>query len=68
MNADGSNKRALVTGDNAIRPAWSPDGQFIGFSSQLSGKWEVYVVEVASGALYQVTSTADTTILTDWGP
>jgi Tol biopolymer transport system component len=68
MNADGSNKRPLVTGGNNMRPVWSPDGRFVGFSSQRTGKWEVYVVDVASGTVYQVTNTSDTTILTDWGP
>jgi hypothetical protein len=67
MNADGSSRRELVTGGDNIRPTWSPDGRFVGFSSQRTGKWEVYIVDVASGAVYQVTNTPDTTILTDWG-
>jgi hypothetical protein len=67
MNADGSGARSLATGGDNIRPRWSPDGKYIAFTSNRSGKWEIFIVEIQSGALYQLTSTADDIICTDWG-
>jgi len=68
MDASGNNKKKLVEGggDN-IRPHWSPDGRYIAFSSTRSSKWEVFIVEVATGAIFQVTQTPTTTICTAWG-
>ncbi len=68
MDANGKNKKKLVEGggDN-IRPHWSPDGKYIAFSSTRSGKWEVFIVEAATGALFQVTQTPATTFCTAWG-
>jgi Tol biopolymer transport system component len=68
INADGSNRRALVEDfGECIRPVWSPDGQYVVFSSKRSGKWELYVVVVASGEIYQLSQTTDDVIIaTDW--
>ncbi len=69
MDADGSNKTALVTGsgDN-VRPHWSPDGNYIAFSSSRGGKWEVYIIDLSTKTTYQVTQTTSNTICTAWGP
>jgi Tol biopolymer transport system component len=68
MDASGKNKKKLVEGggDN-IRPHWSPDGKYIAFSSTRTNKWEVFIVEVATGTIFQVTQTPATTICTAWG-
>jgi hypothetical protein len=69
MNADGGGKKQLVggAGDN-IRPHWSPDGKYVAFTSNRTGKWEVFVVEVESGTIFQVTETDKMTICTSWSP
>lgn len=67
MSADGSNRRALLVGGDNIRPHWSPDGRYIAFSSRRTGTWEVFIMELATEAVYQITNTADTAICTDWG-
>jgi hypothetical protein len=68
MNADGSEKVKLVSGqgDN-IRPHWSPDGKYIAFSSNRTSKYEIFMIEVATKTIYQVTVTPRTTICTFWG-
>jgi len=68
INADGSGRQTLLEkqGD-IVRPQWSPDGRYIGFSSNRSGKWEIYVVEVASGEVFQVTADKDDILITNWG-
>ncbi len=69
INADGSNRRTLIHADktNNVRPHWSPDGKYLAFSSDRSGKWEVFIIDVESGATYQVTHNAVVNIVTDWG-
>jgi hypothetical protein len=67
MNADGSNRRPLLVGGDNIRPHWSPDGRYIAFSSRRTGTWEVFILELATEAVYQITNTAETAICTDWG-
>lgn len=69
INADGSNRRALVEDfGECARPLWSPDGEHIIFSAKRGNKWELYVVIVGSGELYQLTQTEeDVIIATDWG-
>jgi TolB protein len=69
MNADGGGKKQLVggAGDN-IRPHWSPDGRYVAFTSNRTGKWEVFMVEVESGTIFQVTQTEKTTLCTSWSP
>ena len=57
MNADGTNPQRL-THNNApdIVPSWSPDGQQIAFTSARSGSWEVYIIDVATRVVTQITS------------
>jgi len=64
----GGAPSALVSGMNEIiNVRWSPDGQYLGFSSNRSGKWEVYAVHVATQEIYQLTLDPEAVILTDWG-
>lgn len=69
MDATGQNKKVLVQGgsDN-IRPHWSPDGKYIAFTSNRTKNQEIFIVEVATGKLYQLTNSATiTAICTGWG-
>ena len=67
MNADGSDRVELVAGDSVnMRPVWSPDGAYIAFTSNRTGKYEIFVVEVATKTIYQVTSMPDAIALQDW--
>jgi TolB protein len=69
MNADGSDRVELVSADAVnMRPVWSPDGNYIAFTSNRTGKNEIFMVEIATKELYQLTSQADAIILQDWRP
>lgn len=70
MNVDGSGREVLAekAGSNNIRPHFSPDGKFVAFSSDRSGKMEIFVINLATKELFQVTKTENPTILTDWAP
>ncbi len=68
MNADGTNPVKLTNGEgDNMRPHWSPDGKFIAFSSTRSGRWQVFIIEVATKTVYQVTSGNLNSICTNWG-
>jgi Tol biopolymer transport system component len=56
MNADGSNQRNL-TQHPALdtKPSWSPDGHRLAFASSRSGLWEIYVIDISSGEVEQLT-------------
>jgi Tol biopolymer transport system component len=52
MNADGSGRQQLTSGDpkldpppSNVAPAWSPDGRYIAFLSNRDGPWRIYVMK-----------------------
>ena len=51
-----------------IHPAWSPDGSSIAFSSSRTGNYEIFVVDVESGALKQLTRDIGDDRRPDWAP
>ena len=71
MNADGTDPQQL-THNNAIDavPSWSPDGTQIAFTSGRTGAWEVFVLDVETHAVTQITDRgpgADSAAA-DWSP
>lgn len=71
MNADGTQPQRL-THNNVIDayPAWAPDGKRIAFTSTRTGAWEVFVIELATRALTQLTGIEDDggSGAPDWSP
>jgi len=71
MNADGTDPQRLTHNnvtDNV--PSWSPDSTQIAFTSDQNGVWEVYVIDVATRDITQVTAggrDAPSTV-PDWSP
>ena len=58
VDSDGSNLQRLVSeGGHCDSPDWSPDGRFILYSWQAPGHWkhDVYVIEVATEKIFQLT-------------
>lgn len=55
VNADGSGKKKLAPGLNATAPAWSPDGTRIVFMSNVSGNWDLYVINADGGSPQRLT-------------
>ncbi|HEX5733078.1 MAG TPA: translocation protein TolB [Blastocatellia bacterium] len=57
MDASGANQRPLIArGGHADSPSWSPDGRYIAFTYGGAGSFQVFVADIASGQLLQLTS------------
>lgn len=71
MDADGSNVQRLVTeGGHCDSPEWSPDGRFIAYSWQAPTqvKHDIYIVEVATLRIFQLTSGRGSNESPTWSP
>ncbi len=68
--ADGSAPPEKIIESDAsdIHPRFSPDGRYIMFSSDRTGNWDVFLYEIASGEVFQVTTATTVDIATDWSP
>jgi TolB protein len=57
MDASGANQRPLISrGGQADSPSWSPDGRYLAFTYGGAGSFQIFVADVASGQLLQLTS------------
>ena len=56
MNADGSGMRQLTNGHLNRGARWSSDGKRIAFFSERSGNWEIWIIDINTGELRQVTN------------
>ncbi len=71
MNADGSNpeKLALPDAGYVIDPAWSPNGQLLAFSwRRPNGNFDVYVMDVATRQIIELTRDAGRNERPSWAP
>lgn len=71
MDADGSNLQRLVSeGGHCDSPNWSPDGRFIAYSWQAPTQWkhDIYVIEVATRRIFQLTSGSSSNENAHWSP
>ena len=73
MSADGTNLRRVTTaggGGDASAPCWSPNGLFLAFHWRLSetGTYDIYVMEIATGRIIQLTHDAGRNEHPTWSP
>ncbi len=71
MNADGTHTQRLTHNNVAdADPSWSPDGQHLAFTSLRGGKLDVYVLDVATQTVKQLTGIGDKeqSAAPDWSP
>ncbi|MBI4834607.1 MAG: PD40 domain-containing protein [Planctomycetes bacterium] len=65
MKADGSEFKNLTDSkDEELSPSWSPDGKWIAFRKT----YNIYVIEVESGKIYQATNGGDIGEQVIWSP
>jgi TolB protein len=71
MSADGTNLRRLVSvGGDASSPSWSPNGLFIAYHWRVTetGTYDIYVIEIATGRIIQMTHDARRNEHPVWSP
>ena len=73
MSADGTNLRRMTTaqqGGDASSPAWSPNGLFMAFHWRVSetGTYDIYIMEIATGKIIQLTHDAGRNEHPTWSP
>jgi TolB protein len=73
MSADGTNLRRMTTvkeGGDASSPSWSPNGLFMAFHWRVSetGTYDIYIMEIASGQIIQLTHDAGRNEHPTWSP
>ncbi len=71
INSDGTNLRRLITaGGDSEAPSWSPNGLFIAFAWDVreTGHWDIYVIEIASGRIVQLTHNEARNEHPSWAP
>jgi TolB protein len=70
-DSDGSNVRRIVKeGGDADGVAWSPNGKWLAFhwKPRLSANYDLFIVDVSSGAIRQLTSTSGSNEYPSWAP
>jgi dipeptidyl aminopeptidase/acylaminoacyl peptidase len=68
-NADGSQASQLTQGDNSSDdPQWSPDGQWIAFVSNRSGKKNLWLIRPRGGEAQQLTELKSDVGSFKWSP
>jgi len=72
MNADGTNSQKLDLPDSmgyVIDPSWSPNGQLLAFSwRRPSGNYDIYVMDVISKQIIQITRDTGRNERPSWAP
>ncbi|GMR13866.1 MAG: DPP IV N-terminal domain-containing protein [Gemmatimonadota bacterium] len=80
--AEGDNELAIVNTENGeierkisidgvgalTNPAWSPDGRYIAFSGMEGGVSDIYIWDVNTGALRQMTDDKNADLQPTWSP
>jgi dipeptidyl aminopeptidase/acylaminoacyl peptidase len=66
--ADGEPRRFTWSARNDYAPAWSPDGQWIGFLSNRDGAPQVYRIPVNGGEAEKITNTSGGVRSFQWSP
>lgn len=51
-----------------IRPLYSPDGKFVAFNSNRGGLFDIYILEVATGKIQQLTKHRGNNYVPKWSP
>jgi TolB protein len=68
VNFDGSGRQQITFHKTDSYPAWSPDDQYLAFTSEQDGDWEVYLIRLADGDLQPLTDRPGTDTTPVFGP
>jgi TolB protein len=74
MDADGSNVQRITDQGYAVSPSWSPNGLLLAFAWNRSygpgvvGGWDIYIMEIASHQIVQLTHDSGRNDFPSWSP
>jgi TolB protein len=74
MDADGSNVQRVTDQGYAVSPSWSPNGLLLAFAWNRSygpgvvGGWDIYIMDVASHQIVQLTHDSGRNDFPSWSP
>ncbi len=74
MAADGTNPQRMTDQGYAVSPSWSPNGQFLAFAwirhygPGMPGAQDIYVMDIASKQIVQLTHEAGRNDFPSWSP
>jgi TolB protein len=74
MDADGSNVQRITDQGYAVSPSWSPNGLLLAFAWNRSygpgvvGGWDIYLMEIASHQIVQLTHDSGRNDFPSWSP
>jgi len=66
MDSDGSNQRQLSEG--GVQPTWSPSARQIAFVSDMTGRDQVYVMNINGPGMRQLTTSSGANTTRDLQP
>lgn len=67
-DAPGSARRLIQNESDDIHPVFSPDSRFIAFSSDRANSYEIFVYNLTTQELFQVTDDLEDDFVTGWSP
>lgn len=62
----GEPEKIIDSDANDIRPRLSPNGRYLAFTSDRTGNWDVFIYDLTTGDIYQLTIEPDPDIVSDW--
>ncbi len=68
LQGDAEVERLVSQSMDDQSPAWSPNGQFVAFSSKQNGDYEIYAINLLDQSLVQLTDSAGHDQYPAWQP
>ncbi|MDX2077120.1 MAG: hypothetical protein SFZ02_11860 [bacterium] len=65
-NPDSGQIRISAPDSDEIMPTFSPDGRYLAYSSNRTGDYQIYIQNLSSNEVFQLTFSDDANILGDW--
>lgn len=63
---NGKNVKVISSSGSSYNPKWSPDGKYLAYVSDKSGKFQIYIVKADGSGVRQLTSETGNVIEYDW--
>lgn len=65
-NPDSGQIRISLPDSDEYKPIFSPDGKYLAYTSNVTGKYQIYIQNLSTNEVFQLTDGDTTNILDDW--